>query len=541
MRFKDIFWGLLDQKENKRKREQKKNNNDISQLKPGDHHYKAYVGHPDQYDFMGATQFRLLCALGLRAHHKLLDFGCGSLRAGKLFIPYLEEGNYFGIEPCEWLIEEAIKNEIGSDIIQIKKPHFDHNKDFKTDVFGVDFDYILAQSIFSHTGKDLIKKALKSFGLSLKPRGLIALTFIEGKEDFEAEGWIYPGIVSYRPSTIAQLIEEACLFFVRLPWYHPRQSWYLLSKDKNNLPTQEQLAYLTGVVFNEPAFEESHKKNLLGFYSYHALDKAYLALDKTHLRRTKNLRLIPTEENRRGGKYAYGEWAQVIGIFQTLFYQHLDRKVDNHILDMGCGTGILAIASEPFLGEKGAYYGVDVRLEDIEFCRRHYPAEKFHFFPLKAKNPHYAPQNETQDKLPFENEFFDLVTALSVWTHLSEEDSLFYFSEISRVMKKKGRAIITFFLLDRAYDKSLPFRAEAEAKYHMTAQNMWIFSKPAYDSSFWFCPEWAKVPEEAIGIKEEALGLLLQRSSLKILCHYPGNWKEIPGVFFQDIMVFEKE
>ena len=62
---------------------------DISKLKPGDNHYMAYVGPPAQYDFMGGTQFRLLSTLGLRANHSLLDFGCGSLRAGRLFLSYL--------------------------------------------------------------------------------------------------------------------------------------------------------------------------------------------------------------------------------------------------------------------------------------------------------------------------------------------------------------------------------------------------------------------------------------------------------------------
>jgi cyclopropane fatty-acyl-phospholipid synthase-like methyltransferase len=62
---------------------------DASKLNPGDKHYKAYVGPPTQYDFMGATQFRLLCTLGLREQHKVLDFGCGSLRAGRLLLSYL--------------------------------------------------------------------------------------------------------------------------------------------------------------------------------------------------------------------------------------------------------------------------------------------------------------------------------------------------------------------------------------------------------------------------------------------------------------------
>ncbi|MFP8873463.1 MAG: hypothetical protein VCB42_02780, partial [Myxococcota bacterium] len=72
-------------------------------LEPGSEHYTAYVGPPRDYDSMGATQFRLLCTLGLREHHRLLDFGCGSLRAGRFLIPYLKPGHYHGVEPNRWL------------------------------------------------------------------------------------------------------------------------------------------------------------------------------------------------------------------------------------------------------------------------------------------------------------------------------------------------------------------------------------------------------------------------------------------------------
>ena len=49
-------------------------------LATGTEHYTSFVGPPDQYDLMGATQFRLLTTLGLRDTHRVLDFGCGSLR-----------------------------------------------------------------------------------------------------------------------------------------------------------------------------------------------------------------------------------------------------------------------------------------------------------------------------------------------------------------------------------------------------------------------------------------------------------------------------
>ena len=107
--------------------------NKLENLKAGDSNYKAFVGPPDRYDFMGATQFRLLTSLGLRATHKLLDFGCGSLRSGKLFIPFLNQGNYYGLDPNKWLIEDGIDNELGKDILKTKKPKFSYNDNFEID------------------------------------------------------------------------------------------------------------------------------------------------------------------------------------------------------------------------------------------------------------------------------------------------------------------------------------------------------------------------------------------------------------------------
>lgn len=232
---------------------------DVSHLKTGDRHYKAYVGPAGQYDLMGATQFRLLCSLGLRARHAVLDVGCGSLRAGRLLISYLDEGCYFGIEPNGWLIDDAVAKEIGHDQIRIKKPRFDHNADFDLAVFGRTFDFILAQSVFSHAGRDLIVRALANLRTALAPDGLAAVTFIEGRDDFEGGGWVYPECVAYRRATIGRFAADAGLEILRIPWFHPRQTWYLLARNRNRLPGRSVLRHLSGAVLFEPEFEASWK------------------------------------------------------------------------------------------------------------------------------------------------------------------------------------------------------------------------------------------------------------------------------------------
>lgn len=231
---------------------------EISELKAGDEHYMAYVGPPTQYDFMGATQFRLLCSLGLRANHRMLDFGCGSLRAGRLFIAYLDEGKYFGIEPNKWLVEDGIKHHIGEDAIRIKKPRFDHNEEFSIE-FEEKFDFIVAQSIFSHTGKDLIDVALGNFARAIEDDGMIVITFVESFYDSNESGWIYPGCVNFRNSSIKKFARKSGLFAKRIPWYHPRQTWYVLAKDKNRLPGYLMSRHLKGAVLFSSEYYESWK------------------------------------------------------------------------------------------------------------------------------------------------------------------------------------------------------------------------------------------------------------------------------------------
>jgi SAM-dependent methyltransferase len=276
-------------------------------------------------------------------------------------------------------------------------------------------------------------------------------------------------------------------------------------------------------------------------HTYKILDRFYIPLDNQNLLRTKNIRLIPREDNRRGGKRSYAEWAHVAGIFQTLMFIHLDRKDGNKILDVGCGTGLLGIASEPFIGRGGQYVGIDVMKKDIDFCRSHFPSPAFEFIHLDTNNPFYAPLQENKlSKWPFEDSIFDFVTALSVWTHLNEQDALFYIREVNRVMKQGGKAMITFFLLDDSYQTSLHKRSNKIGRYHRTMQNLWIFDQPAYGSNSWFYPKWAEVPENAIGISPAGFQRLVAASGLELVEQYQGNWKEIPGVYMQDVVIFRK-
>jgi SAM-dependent methyltransferase len=220
-----------------------------------EHHYSTYVGPAKLWDVLGAAQFRLLTALGLREHHRLLDVGCGALRAGRLLMMYLNRGCYFGIEPNMWLVEDAIAGEVGREFIALKAPAFSDSADFAADSFGVPFDFILANSIFSHAGPDMLEQALGKFAATLAPGGLIAATFVRAdlRPGFpiETPGWTYPGCTAYQPETLTRLFEQAGLVGRVLPWFHPLQSWYVIGRHPEDLPPPVQDRHLTGAILRD--------------------------------------------------------------------------------------------------------------------------------------------------------------------------------------------------------------------------------------------------------------------------------------------------
>lgn len=218
-------------------------------LDAGERHYRAWVGPPDRYDIMGAAQFSLLFLLGMREHHKLLDFGCGSLRLGRLAIPYLGRGCYCGVEPEAWLIEDGFGQELGQDARVIKQPRFNHNAEFRADMFDEKFDYIVAQSVFSHTGEIATRDALKSLGNVLADDGLILANWLIGEEAGgfhpETSGWVYPDCVPFSIERISRLIDEAGLVSRRCPWPHAgRLTWFVLARGEAALPSEGSLDML---------------------------------------------------------------------------------------------------------------------------------------------------------------------------------------------------------------------------------------------------------------------------------------------------------
>jgi SAM-dependent methyltransferase len=193
--------------------------------------HRDFVGPASHFDLSGGLQFGLLVVLGMREHHKLLDIGCGSLRGGKLFIPYLSAGGYHGLEPATWLVEEGIARELSPDLVARKQPCFRDEDDFALSAFGRRFDFLLAQSIFSHAAPAQVRRCLAEARAVLEPQGVFAATFFAGKRSYTGSEWVYPGIVKYRTADLVELAREADLDACRLDWPHADgQSWMAFTR-----------------------------------------------------------------------------------------------------------------------------------------------------------------------------------------------------------------------------------------------------------------------------------------------------------------------
>jgi hypothetical protein len=161
------------------------------------------------------------------------------LRAGRLLIPYLKPGHYFGLEPNASLVEDGLDHELGREIVSVKQPTFLHHDTFGTAEFGRRFDYLLAHSIATHAGPDILVPLLRQFRNALTEDGIALVTFLEARKserEISPSGWAYPEVVRQTRAEIKSAAREAGLFAARLRWRLPRQRWYVLAPRRSQLP-----------------------------------------------------------------------------------------------------------------------------------------------------------------------------------------------------------------------------------------------------------------------------------------------------------------
>jgi len=118
-----------------------------------------------------------------------------------------------------------------------------------------------------------------------------------------------------------------------------------------------------------------------------------------------------------------------------MYYEHLNRYVSLEdqisgkiVLDAACGVGY---GTNILADSATKVYGIDIDKESISYAQKKYFSDNITF------------EVASVTKLPYEDNYFDVVVSFETIEHLSRKDQEKFLAEIKRVLKEDGRLIIS--------------------------------------------------------------------------------------------------
>jgi len=150
---------------------------------------------------------------------------------------------------------------------------------------------------------------------------------------------------------------------------------------------------------------------------------------------------------RRGGK-------------QLSLLKTFGLRPDSQVLEIGCGVGRLAYELSDYLDSPGRYVGFDISKTAIDWLNEHYAPQlrNFSFDLVDVQNPRFRPDGSMHPQdaaFSYPDDSFDLVVAFEVFMHMDQDGVAAYLRESARVLRPRGRAVVTFMAI---YDDENPGR-----------------------------------------------------------------------------------
>ena len=218
--------------------------------------------------------------------------------------------------------------------------------------------------------------------------------------------------------------------------------------------------------------------------------------------------------------------------YLNVFIEHCGLMPSDNVLDIGCGIGRIAIPLTSYLNSDGSYEGFDIVKKGIDWCSRHITKSfpNFKFLHIDLKNDLYNLKTENAASnfvFPYDDNNFDLVILTSVFTHMMPQDIENYMEEINRVLKPKGRCLVTFFILNA---ESKEFMASgSDFNFKISYGNYSLIDK--------------NVKEANVGYEEKYIFNLIERNGFSIQEILYGFWSGRPkscSFDFQDTFILTK-
>ncbi len=227
-----------------------------------------------------------------------------------------------------------------------------------------------------------------------------------------------------------------------------------------------------------------------------------------------------------------GDYKSVGLEFRDLFTKYGGLKPEHRVLDVGCGTGRMAVPLTGYLAPNSEYHGFDIVKRAIDWCQKNITPRhpNFHFSHCDIHNHNYNPHGAYQAsayKFPYQSASFDFVFLTSVFTHMFPPDMENYLNEIFRVLKKGGTCFITFFLMNEESQDLIQRNSSTQPFLHERG------------GCFTTTPE---SPEVAIAFPEPYIRQLFGRLGLSIVEPIRfGSWcGRRQFLSYQDIVIAKK-
>mgnify|MGYP001226426064 CR=1 FL=1 len=147
----------------------------------------ALVGAPNVWKYTREFQFQFLLDQGLQQTDTLMDIGCGTLRGGIPMINYLNNGNYYGLDVREEVLDEG-KKEVKAAKLEDKKPNLILLNHFSEVDLDVQFDKIFAFSVLFHLEDEIAESCFQFVAKSLVKNGAFYANV--NMDDFEDGNWV---------------------------------------------------------------------------------------------------------------------------------------------------------------------------------------------------------------------------------------------------------------------------------------------------------------------------------------------------------------
>jgi SAM-dependent methyltransferase len=162
---------------------------------------------------------------------------------------------------------------------------------------------------------------------------------------------------------------------------------------------------------------------------------------------------IPIADMRFGGAHFKNntDFLQTAEMEAKRLVENCGITEEGAVLDIGCGTGRLAIGLLRTLGDAVQYRGVDVSEPAIAWCRRYIEKQhpNYRFIHINIENERYNPHGKRIDTtfhLPLADATFDAIYLYSVFSHMELQDVKMYLNEFRRLLKPTGTIFLTTFV-----------------------------------------------------------------------------------------------